>query len=94
MDLRCIEWHTGPRTLLVFVRSFHCVQTRAVTDKEKKQGAGLSKGGGWCKAISAKESIGGSVNVAFICASLLLSLNFVHYRVELEATQSISASLD
>lgn len=45
MDLRCIEWHTGPRTLLVFVRSFHCVQTRAVTDKEKKQGAGLSKGG-------------------------------------------------
>lgn len=46
MDLRCIEWHTGPRTLLVFVRSCHCVQTRAVTDKEKKQGAGLSGGGG------------------------------------------------
>lgn len=113
VDLRCIQWHTGPRTLLVFVRSFHCVQTRAVTErkKKKKRGAGQTKGG-WGGArpkkdvwkvhqnharwtcISAKDSIGGSVNVAFICASLLLSLNFVHYRVELEGSQSILASLD
>lgn len=75
--LRCVQRHTGPSSMLVFICSFHCVLTRAEGGTGLSKRCEVKKRRFWATrfwhyahwvCISTKDSEGGGDNVAFIHA--------------------------